>query len=190
MSSAGPRRVARPLVVLTWALAAALAGTVVWWAVAVIGGAHGAARDGVLTQSQVAALAALSTPSSVGSTPSGPTSPAPAQSSTPTDAATAAPPTAAPPTVPPKTVPPATQEPTAAEVARTWDVPGGQVGASCRGAQIGLLYATPQDGWTVEVKHAGPAEVEVEFRRAEAETKVRAVCVSGVPEMGTAAGDE
>ena len=72
-----------------------------------------------------------------------------------------------------------------AEVARTWDVAGGQVGASCRGSALSLLYATPLDGWTVEVKHAGSDELEVAFRQDHAETSVHARCVSGVPTQDT-----
>lgn len=148
MNGVRSRRFARTVVVLAWALAAALAGTVVWWAVAEIGSVPGAPRGGVLTQSQVAALAAQST--APGAAPSSPSPAAPA---------------------------------TAAEVDRTWDVPGGQVGVSCRGAQIGLLYATPQDGWTVEVEGSGPDRVVVTFDRQDAETTVRAVCRDGVPEQ-------
>jgi hypothetical protein len=68
-----------------------------------------------------------------------------------------------------------------AEVARTWDVEGGQVGASCQGPVLRLLYATPVDGWSVEVKHAGSDELEVAFRQDPAETTVHAACVDGVP---------
>ncbi len=67
------------------------------------------------------------------------------------------------------------------EVARTWAVTGGTVAASCTGDVIALLYATPQDGWTVEVHSSGPRSLEVELHRAEAESRVRASCVAGEP---------
>ena len=63
--------------------------------------------------------------------------------------------------------------PAAEEVVRTWRVNGGTVGADCRGSVIRLLYATPADGWTLEIKDTGPDRVEVEFNRREHETKVR-----------------
>ena len=68
-------------------------------------------------------------------------------------------------------------------MARTWDVRGGQVGVSCRGAQVGLLYATPQDGWTVDLGHTGPDRLSVELKGADHETEVIAVCVGGVPQQ-------
>ena len=156
MSALRSARVARAVVVLAWVLAAVLAGAMVWWAVAQIGAEPDAPRDGVLTQSQVAALAAQAA------------SPSPVRAPNPSPAAPA----------------------TAAEVARVWDVTGGKVGAACRGAQIGLLYATPQDGWTVEVTGSGPEQVEVKFGRQGATTTVRAVCRDEVPEHHVGAGEQ
>ena len=66
---------------------------------------------------------------------------------------------------------------------RTWTVTGGRVGATCTGQRIALLFATPNEGWTVEVTDPGPERVEVEFRRGESETGVRAVCTDGVPTL-------
>ncbi len=67
------------------------------------------------------------------------------------------------------------------EIARTWAVAGGTVAAACTGTSIGLLYATPQDGWTVEVHSPGPAGLEVELHRGPQEIIVRAQCVDGEP---------
>ena len=58
----------------------------------------------------------------------------------------------------------------------------------CRGSAVSLVGAYPSaDGWVVEVKDRGPERVEAEFEgRGEqegAETRVRAECVSGVPEF-------
>lgn len=69
-----------------------------------------------------------------------------------------------------------------AEVVRSWSVTGGTVAATCQGTAITLLYATPSDGWTVEVKAAGPEELLVELESEGDETAVRAVCVAGTPE--------
>ena len=73
---------------------------------------------------------------------------------------------------------------------RAWTVTGGQVGVSCEGATITLLYATPSDGWSVDVKRSGPQEVEAEFELGDDDTTVRAVCVGGVPEQTTDDGND
>jgi hypothetical protein len=67
-------------------------------------------------------------------------------------------------------------------------VTGGTVAASCTGGSIALLYATPADGWTVEVGTAGPRRVEVELRQPDLETKVVALCSGGVPQHTVDAG--
>lgn len=69
------------------------------------------------------------------------------------------------------------------EVVRTWTVPGGGVGAACRDTTITLLFATPDDGWTVEVKDAGPENLEIEFRHGEDETTTLAACQGGIPTL-------
>ena len=191
---AGPRAT-RVVVVLVWAAAAVLAGTVTSWAVTVIGGEDASTRSPVLSQSEVAAaLAAQTSAPSASPTPQAtatstpppvpaptsdaPSSPAPTAAVTPTHR----PPT---PTTHPSTqpstepVPPPAAGP--AEVARTWDVTGGRVDASCRGAQFTLQGATPQDGWSVSVQHAGTDGAEVEFTQGETESKVAATCTGGEP---------
>ena len=195
---------ARPTVVLAWAAAAVLAGSVVWWAVAAIGSEQGTTPT-VYTQAQVARLADQPRPPGATPTSSATTSPAASPSGTPTLAQdpTAAPtsePTASssptptpapvrPTTAPPVAVPPP-PAPAPAAVARTWNVTGGQVSAECTGTQIVLLSATPQNGWSLEVKHSGPQEIEVKFRQGEDETSVHAVCAAGVPEMATEEGHD
>lgn len=155
-----PRRVTRVgvVAVLTWVLAVVVGSAITWRALAVVDSGE---RTGVLSQSEVdAALVQARAPRT------------PAPSGTPTPAGT---PTAEP---TPTTAP----APTTAEVARTWTVPGGIVAVSCRGEVITLLYATPSDGWTVEVGGAGPERVEVELHRDDAETKLSGTCVAGTPE--------
>ncbi len=75
-----------------------------------------------------------------------------------------------------------------AAVARTWSTDGGTVGASCLGAAISLLFATPADGWTVEVGAAGPEHLEVELKQPGRETTIVAVCADGVPQQTTGRG--
>ena len=171
----------RAFVVVVWALAAVLAGSVASWAVSVIGSEQGTERNRVLGAAAVAAALAAAT-----------TSPAPVASATSTPASVAPDPTSGPTSVPstqpsaepshaPSHAPSRTPAPTATEVARTWDVPGGQIDVSCRGAVLTLLGARPLDGWTVEVTRNDPGGIEAEFHREGSESTVRAVCVSGVP---------
>ena len=200
---------ARPTAVLAWAMAAVLAGAVVWWAVAAIGSEQGAAPT-VYTQAEVDRLADQTRALGATATPSGRSSPV-GPSATPTAGPAVVPdplasPTAAPTTsgtpsstsapikpsvtVPPVAPPATPAEPAPTVVARTWNVAGGQVSAECRGTAIVLLSATPENAWSVEVKHSGPTEIEVKFRRGEEETSVHASCVAGVPEITAEAENE
>lgn len=178
-----------PVVVLAWTLAAVLAGGVAWWGVAAIGDDAGATQGGVLSESDVraelAAQRAAATAGPAGPTPTSvPQTPEPTQTPTPEPTASASPEPSATTSDPPVT-PPADQE-----VVRTWDVAGGQVAAGCRGSTISLLYATPLDGWAVEIKDTGPEQVEVELDRDESELTVRAVCTDGVPTMRTESDEQ
>ena len=172
------------LVAASWLGAVVLTGTIAWRAVAVLD--TDTPRTGVLSAEKVSeqlasARAAAQTPSTSGPTPS--TSPTPSTDPTPT---TDAPPptpsrTPSPTRTSPSTPSQTPTEPAPAEVARTWQVTGGTVSAACTGQVIRKLYATPQDGWTVETGSSGPDVVEVELHRGEQETKVTARCVDGVP---------
>lgn len=183
---AGPRSRRRLVTAAAWLLAAGAAGTIVWRAVAVLD--VDGDRVGVLSAEQVtaelAAASAAATATATGPATSGTPTPSPTSSATssPTDTPTSSPtaPGTASPTPDATAAPPIT--PPTADVVRVWDVAGGVVSASCTGQAITLLYATPADGWTVEVGSTGPEHVEVELRSGETETKVRAVCVAGVPE--------
>lgn len=153
-----------------WLAAVLVAGSVTGWAVSAVGGT---ASGTVLSEAEVARrLAAVPVASSppVTTPPTATATPAPTPTGTapPTDPAT---------------------EPT--PVARAWDVAGGSVGAACRGAVIELQYATPADGWAVEVKRAGPEEIEVELRSGGDRTSVRAACAAdGTPQLHGEAGDD
>lgn len=153
-----------------------------------------------------AASAAASTESPPGTpagtpsaTPTGPATPG----DEPTDRPTADPTTAGPPVDPtsgptarptadpttgPSRTPTPTSSPTASPtstppkaVAATWHVSGGTVSVECTGSRISLLYATPDDGWTVEVGSRGPEKVEVELDGSAGETTLVARCSSGTP---------
>lgn len=148
-------------------LAVALAVSLTWRAVTLIGQG---ADPTVLSQAEV--QAALATERAAA-----PADPSPTPGTEPTTGPTVEP-TATPGTTTPPTTPSATSP-----VVRAWTVTGGQVGVSCEGATIALLYATPADGWSVDVKRSGPQEVEVELERGDDDSSVRAVCVAGVPEQ-------
>lgn len=154
-----------------------LAATVAWWAVGTVGRGPGGSEGAVRSQTDVAAelVAARAAQAAARSaTPSASPTSGPTPTATPTTEPSATP------TVAP---PPGTPEPVLPDVARNWTVEGGQVSASCRGQQITLLYATPQDGWAVETKNAGPDELLVEFGLHDSETTLRAWCANGTPQM-------
>jgi len=237
MSTGAP--VGRSVTLLAWALAAVVAGFVVWSAVELIGGERGGASASVLSESEVASLATQAMPSGAAdaaSTHPGGT----AWPDVPTTGSAAGAPVAASPSQPPP-APVATSAPLGASagpapdpaalaanaqaaaqagakatpgvapgkaatasasgsstthgqpvVARTWPITGGQVGVSCTGARIELLFATPQDGWTVKVSQSGPESVEVAFRRGGSQSDLHAVCVNGTPtrESDSSWGDD
>ena len=142
---------ATALGVAAWLGAAGVTGTVAWRAVSVLDGK--AERTGLLSESQVRATLDQQRMAAL------------------TSAAT--------PGASPRPIPPTT--PASVEVARTWVLDGGTVAASCTDTAIALLYATPADGWTVEVHSSGPEEVEVELAREPREIVVRAQCTDTEP---------
>ncbi|MGN8244174.1 hypothetical protein ACTHAM_001073 [Cellulomonas soli] len=174
--SASRARVGRRtvLAVALWAVAATVAVLVAWRAVAAVDA--DSPRTGVLSASDVtaeladaraAATATATTTPSASPTPSlsaGP-DPAPSASAVPTPASPSDP----------------TQPAAVDPAVRSWSVTGGTVAATCAGAAAGLLYATPSDGWGVEVGSSGPEHVEVTFSREGAESKVEVRCEAGVP---------
>lgn len=64
-----------------------------------------------------------------------------------------------------------------------WIGASGKVTARCSDERITLVAATPADGFSVEVKDRGPAQLDVEFEGGseKQETRIRAVCVGGSP---------
>lgn len=167
----------RVMVVVAWVLSTVLAAGVAWAAVGAVGRGPGQG-DEVLTASQVAdALAARRAAAASAGPTTSPGTSTPDPTGEPTTAPTGTPSSS--PTSSPTTAPTAPDV-----VARAWSVAGGSVVATCTGAAIALTSATADDGWAYEVKHAGPEQVEVEFKAdGDAETRLHAACVGGVPEM-------
>lgn len=64
---------------------------------------------------------------------------------------------------------------------RSFKVTGGVLGATCRGKNVKLDYATPAENWTVEVRKAGGSKVEVRFTKKDRETKAEVTCPDGRP---------
>jgi cytoskeletal protein RodZ len=98
-----------------------------------------------------------------------------AQASTP--AATQVPGTVDEETSPSNPQPPPT---TAAGQTATFSSRGGIVTASCSGHAISLVSASPQPGYTVQVKNRGPEDLEVKFN-GENDSEIKAKCVGGRP---------
>jgi hypothetical protein len=69
-------------------------------------------------------------------------------------------------------------------------VDGGRFAVTCEGRRVSLRYATPQEGWKVEVSDEGPEKVEVHFEQrsgGEGESEYTARCEGGSPRVQ---GDE
>ncbi len=162
--------------VLGWLLVVGVTSTVAWVAISRAG-------EEVLD----APAAPLPTPPAT-SSPS-PSSPSPSSASPTAPTATGSP------TASTSPVTPTGSPSTAGYVDRTVTVTGGQVTVRCLGAAISLRAATPVSGWSVSAEQRGSVEVRVEFRSGEGESKVRAVCGAGVPQIsvegdGTGGGDD
>ena len=76
---------------------------------------------------------------------------------------------------------PETTQPPAASSAKTFELRGGRVNATCTSSVIQLVWATPNAGYQVEIQKSGPDEIEVRFRTDEHESRVRARCSAGLP---------
>ena len=60
-----------------------------------------------------------------------------------------------------------------------WRGGAGSVTVLCTGSSISLQAASPNNGYSVEVRERGPEEVEVRLVADDAETRVEASCSSG-----------
>lgn len=61
----------------------------------------------------------------------------------------------------------------------TWRGSAGSVTVVCDGRTISLQAASPNNGYSVEVRERGPQEVEVRLRSDDEEARVEAFCASG-----------
>ena len=176
----------------SWLLATAVTSLVVWRAVAAF---DDGTSTNILSAPQVverlSAATATSTPTPVVQTPIPATSasvePSEEPSDTPTSTSSTTPATTR--TTPRSTgsATTVTSTPSAIPVVKTWTVTGGTVSVSCQAAAISLVYASPQDGWRVEIEKRGPATVEVDLAREGQGTKLKASCVNGIPQETTEA---
>ena len=169
----------------SWVLATAVTSLVVWRAVAVL---NDGTSTNVLSAPQVSerlsAVAATSTPTPVVPTPATSASVEPSEEPSDTPTSTSSATSATTPTTPRSTGSATTVTATlsAIPVVKTWTVAGGTVSVSCQAAAISLVYASPQDGWRVEIEKQGPATVEVDLAREGQGTKLNAICVNGIPQ--------
>jgi hypothetical protein len=151
----------RFLLVSVWISATMIAGVVTWTAMANLGQDAAANNQTTLSQSDVRReLSALPSSTPPGRPPS--TGPTTTVSTTPQH----------------PTSPPSHQQP---RHSRSWTVPEGHLGASCRGAVIRVDYATPADGWGMRMNDSRPDKVTVEFSRGDSDFTLEASCHGGVP---------
>lgn len=171
MVQRGERAAHRILLVSLWVAATVIAGVVTWTAVARLGHEAMASTQPMLSQAEVRRELGRS------HDPTAPTPGAPS-SSAPTN------PRSAPPrrsTSPPQLVP---------RRSRSWTVAGGHVIASCRGNAIRIDYASPVDGWGMQIDNSGPTDVSVEFSRGDSDVTVAATCAGGIPSLSSTANDD
>lgn len=150
---------------VSWIGAALLTSAIAWRAVAVLD--SGMPQIRVLSTNEIASELATATTTPGGASPL----PTPTSADAPTTV----------PTVAPSPAPSAAATPTYAQIARIWNVTGGTVSAACSSDNISLLYATPADGWRVEIERTGPERLVVEFTTRSTEIQVTASCVAGEP---------
>ena len=177
----------------SWLLATAVTSLVVWRAVAAF---DDGTSTNILSAPQVVERLSAATATST-ATPDVPTPTPTVATSSPSESSdetpTASTPTSAPTTATRTTPRPngsattASSTPSSPPVVNTWTVTGGTVSVSCQGQAISLVYASPQDGWRVEIEKRGPATVEVNLARNGQGTKLRASCVNGIPQETTEA---
>jgi hypothetical protein len=169
----------------SWLIATAVTSLVVWRAVAAF---DDGTSTNILSAPQVverlSAATATSTPTPVVQTPTPATSasvePSEEPSDTPTSTSSVTPATTR---ITPRSTGSATivnPTPSATPVVTTWTVTGGTVSVSCQAQAISLVYASPQDGWRVEIEKRGPDSVDVDLQRQGQGTKLNAICVNGI----------
>jgi hypothetical protein len=171
MGQRGERAAHTVLLVSAWIAATLIAGVVTWTAVARLGHEAMASTQPMLSQSEVRRELSQSLSSTAPAT-AGQSSSAPRTSQVPPPRH----PTSVPQNIPRR--------------ARSWNVSGGQVGASCRGSAIRIDYASPADGWGMRIIDSGPTQVSVQFSRGDSDVKVQATCNGGIPLQSSAENDD
>jgi hypothetical protein len=171
MGRRGKRTAHTVLLASAWTTATLIAGIVTWTAVARLGHEATASTQPMLSQSQVRRELSQSL-SSTTPPPDGPPGNSPRTSPSGPSRQ---------PTSPSQHIP---------RHSRSWNVSGGQVGASCRGSAIRIDYASPADGWGMGIIDSGPSQVLVEFSRGASDVKVEATCTGGVPLQSSAERDD
>jgi hypothetical protein len=172
MTHRGGRAAHTVLLASAWIAATLIAGVVTWTAVARLGHQAMASTEPMLSQSDVRRELSQSLSSTAPATTAAPSGNGPQTSAT----RPSRQPTSAPQNVP--------------RHARSWNVSGGQVGASCRGSAIRIDYASPADGWGMRILDSGPTRVSVQFSRGDSEVKVEATCHGGIPLQSSAENDD
>jgi hypothetical protein len=167
------------LLALTWCAATALATVVTWQGVSFVGARVTNGAMPVLSQAAIEEALRTTKPSRGSKRTKLSTPAVEPQVPTATPTAERRPSRTPTPTARRAIRSPATAAPRA--VTSTWQVAGGQVSARCRGQAIALLYATPTDGWNMEIEEDGPGRVEVHYESRTAESELTARCVGGRP---------
>jgi len=178
----------------SWVLATAITSLVVWRAVATFDdGTSANILSGLQVSERLSAARATATPTPVVQTPTAATSASVEPSEEPSDTQASANSTtpATTRTTPRSTGSATAVTPTPPEtpVVKTWTVAGGTVSVSCQAAAISLVYASPLDGWRVEIEKRGPVTVEVDLDREGQGIKLKATCVNGIPQETTEANE-
>jgi hypothetical protein len=176
MGKGGGRAAHTVLLASAWIAATLIAGVVTWTAVSRLGHEATASTQPLLSQSEV--RRELSQSRSSTSPPAGAPTTAATSGSGPQTAATGPP------------GGPTSSSHSVSRHARSWNVSGGQLGASCRGSAIRIDYASPADGWGMRIIDSGPSQVSVEFSRGDSDIKVEATCSGGIPLQTSAEKDD
>lgn len=154
-----------------WLIGVAIATTIAWNAVQLVGSEVTDETAGPLSPASLTGVADPPTPTGRASaTPTRSPSATPTRTTSP--GTQTRPPRSAPPSPPPSS--------SRAPVTRTWTTQGGSTAMSCTGSRLTLRYASPNTGFEVDVNRSGD-EIEVRFRSDDHESRVRVECLSGTP---------
>jgi hypothetical protein len=172
-----------------WIVGTLLAVVIAWSGVKGVLAEVSDAGQPLIDGQAIAAALRSSSPAPASESPAGesaaPATPSPSLSpDPPTSAPAGTPSTTAPAraTAVPATAPPAaTASPGggATAMSRVFDLVGGSTSVGCSSTSIRLLWASPRNGFSVDVEPEGSSFLEVRFRSETHESKVEASCASG-----------